>query len=131
MADSYYEPCKELDECNQLIQKYFETQQYEKCFQGHLKLAEQGYPLAECQVGYFYDQGLGVEKNLERAFYWTERAAVHGDRDAQSNLAEFYLDGIVVEKDFEKAKEWFLKAAMQGQDYAIERCRELGIGTDR
>ncbi len=91
------------------------TEQYEKCFQGHLKLAEQGYPLAECQVGYFYYEGLGVGQDLEKAFYWTERAAVHGDRDAQNNLAElFYETGTVVERNIPKVMEWYKKAAEAG-----------------
>jgi TPR repeat protein len=125
---NYYKPCKELDECNRLIKEYFEKGLYKECFEGHLRLAEQGYALAECQVGYFYYEGLGVEKDARKAFYWTERAALHGDRDAQCNLAVlFYLNGVAVEKDFEKAKEWLLKAALQGNDYAIERCNELNI----
>lgn len=66
MSEPYYKPCRELDICNELIEKYFNTQQYEKCFEGHLALAEQGYPLAECQIGYFYYDGLGVEKDLEK-----------------------------------------------------------------
>lgn len=126
--NNYYKPCKEFDECNELIEKYFLTEQYEKCFLGHLPLAEKGYPLAECQIGYFYYEGLGVEKDVEKAFYWTERAAIHGDWDAQFNLADlFYLTGLVVDKDFEKAKEWLIKAAKQNHDLAIEKCRELGI----
>lgn len=123
----YYEPCREFDECNRLIEEYFKTKQYEKCFQGHLALAQEGYPLAECQVGYFYYEGLGVEKDLEKAFYWTERAAEHGDWDAQCNLAEFYEDGIGTEKNLEKAKEWYRKAAEQGHDMALAKCKELGI----
>ena len=81
VSENYYKPCRELDICNELIEKYFNTQQYEKCFEGHLVLAEQGYPLAECQVGYFYYDGLGVEKDLAKAVWWTRRAADHGDRD--------------------------------------------------
>ncbi len=51
----YYEPCEEFDICNRLIEKYWESRQFELCFQGYLKLAEEtSYPLAECQVGYFY-----------------------------------------------------------------------------
>lgn len=123
----YYAPCKEFDECNRLIAEYFEKGRYKECFDGHLILAKQGYPLAECQVGYFYYEGLGVEKDPAKAFFWTERAAVHGDRDGQCNLAEFYLEGVGVEKDYATAKEWFLKAARQGNDYAIKRCTELGI----
>ena len=42
MASAYYKPCKELDICNELIEKYWESKQYDKCFEGHLVLAEQG-----------------------------------------------------------------------------------------
>lgn len=127
MSESYYKPCKELDICNELIEKYFNTQQYEKCFEGHMLLADQGYPLAECQVGYFYYDGLGVEKNLDKALLWTKRAAEHGDRDGQYNLAWFYEEGIGVERDLALAKYWYKQAALQKHDMAIEKCSELGI----
>ena len=124
---NYYKPCKELDICNELIEKYFNTQQYDKCFKGHLPLAEQGYPLAECQVGYFYYDGLGVEKDLEQAWYWTQRAADHGDRDGQCNLAWFYEEGIGTEPDLDQAKYWYKLAALQDHDLAIEKCKEFGV----
>lgn len=130
MSDSYYAPCRELDICNALIETYFQTQQYEKCFEGHLALAEQGYPLAECQVGYFYYEGLGVAKDLSKAVYWTRRAADHGDRDGQCNLAWFHEDGIGVARDLEQAKFWYMKAARQSHDLAIQKCRELGVDLD-
>lgn len=47
MSENYYKLCKEFYECNELIEKYFLTKQYEKCFEGHMKLAENGYTLAE------------------------------------------------------------------------------------
>ena len=127
MSESYYKPCRELDICNQLIEKYFNTRQYKKCFEGHLALAEQGYPLAECQIGYFYCDGLGVEKDYEKALYWTRRAADHGDRDGQCNLAWFYEEAIGVERDMEQAIFWYRKAALQDHDLAIKKCRELGV----
>lgn len=127
MPEPYYKPCAELERCNELIEKYFATKQYDKCFAGHLALAQQGYPLAECQVGYFYYDGLGVEKDLEKAVYWTRRAAEHGDRDGQCNLAWFHEDGIGVERDLEQAVFWYRKAAQQDHDLAIEKCKELGI----
>lgn len=103
-------------------------EQYKECFDGHLKLAEQGYPLAECQIGYFYYDGIGVEKDLEKSFYWTNRAAEHGDRDAQCNLAElFYETGVVAPCDMEKAKEWYIKAAMQRHLEAADKCRTMGV----
>ena len=118
----YYKPCKEYDECNRLIEEYFNTKQYEKCFEGHLVLAEGGYPLAECQVGYFYYEGLGTEKDLAKAIYWTQRAAEHGDRDGQFNLAWFSEEGIGTEVDPDKAKYWYQMAAEQGHDLAAEKC---------
>lgn len=127
MSNSYYKPCKEFDICNELIEKYFNTKQYKKCFEGHLVLAKQGYPLAECQIGYFYYNGLGVKKDLEKAIYWTRSAADHGDRDAQYNLARFYEDAIGVECDMEQAIFWYRKAALQNHNLAIEKCKELGI----
>ena len=127
MASSYYKPCVELDICNELIEKYFKTKQYKKCFEGHLDLADKGYPLAECQVGYFYLDGLGVEKDISKALYWTERSANHGDRDGQYNLAWFYEEGIGIDVDIEKAQCWYKKAALQGHDLAIAKCREFGI----
>ncbi len=127
MIEPYYKMCPELETCNGLIEKYFNTQQYEKCFEGHLRLADGGYPLAECQVGYFYLEGLGAEKNLEKAVYWTRRSADHGDRDGQYNLAWFYEEGVGVEKDMEQAIFWYRKAAKQNHDLAMQKCAALGI----
>lgn len=127
MKDNYYKPCAELDICNELIEKYFETKQYGKCFEGHLELAKKEYPLAECQVGYFYLEGLGVEKDVLKAFYWTERAANHGDRDGQYNLAWFYEEGIGIEINIEKAQYWYKKSALQGHDLSIEKCKKFNI----
>lgn len=130
MADNYYKPCAELDMCNELIEKYFLTEQYEKCFEGHFELAQKGYPLAECQVGYFYLDGLGVEKDISKALYCAQRAAEHGDRDGQFNLAWFYEEGIGVDANTEKAQYWYKEAALQNHDLAIEKCKEIGIDID-
>lgn len=132
MAGGYYRPCKELDQCNRLMELYFQKGQYEACFQGHLALAEQGYPLAECQVGYFYCEGLGVERDLQKALLWTQRAAEHGDRDAQYNLADcFYWPGCVVGMDVAEAGAWYRRAAEQGHPEARTKCRALGISWEK
>lgn len=127
MSDAYYKPCRELDQCNELIEKCFNAGQYEQCFEGHLALAEQSYPLAECQVGYFYFEGIGVKKNLEQAVRWTRRAAMHGDRDGQYNLAWFCEEAPGTTRDPEQAAFWYRKAALQGHDLALERCRALNV----
>ena len=127
MASSYYKPCEELTECLKL-DPYWHSQEYDKFFAGYLKIAEEtGYALAECQVGFCYLEGIGTEKDYEKALYWTERSANHGDRDGQCNLAWIYEEGFGVKKDMEKAKYWHSQAARQDHDLAIEKCRELGI----
>ena len=122
---AYYAPCPELSECDRLIDEYFLKGRYDECFAGHLPLAEKGYPLAECQIGYFYMEGLGVPKNAEKAFYWTLRAAEHGDRDGQYNLARFYEDGADTAADPEAAKRWYKLAAAQNHELAAARLAEL------
>ena len=95
-----------------------------------MELAEKGYPLAECQVGYFFYDGIGVEKDADKAFYWTQRAAEHGDRDGQFNLAYFYEEGIGTPVNMEKAKHWYKKAAEQNHDLAIQKCQDLNLGDE-
>ena len=99
-----------------------------KWFNGYLKIAnETRYALAECQVGYSYLEGIGTDKNLEEALYWTQRSANHGDRDGQCNLAWIYEEGLGVEIDLDKAKHWYKQAALQDHDLAFEKCKELNI----
>ena len=66
MASRYYAPCRELEICDSLFSQYWEAGEYGRIFSGLLPLAEQGYPLAECQGGYFYYEGLDVEKDRTR-----------------------------------------------------------------
>ena len=127
MASRYYAPCRELEICDSLFSQYWEAGEYGRIFSGLLPLAEQGYPLAECQVGYFYAQGLGVERDLDRALLWTRRAAEHGDRDGQFNLGCFYEEGTALARDMEQAALWYQRAARQGHTEAGERLRALGV----
>ena len=127
MASRYYAPCRELEICDSLFSQYWEAGEYGRIFSGLLPLAEQGYPLAECQVGYFYAQGLGVERDLDRALLWTRRAAEHGDRDGQFNLGCFYEEGTALARDMEQAALGYQMAARQGHTEAAERLRALGV----
>lgn len=78
-------------------------------------------------MGYFYFEGIGVEKDIDKAVYWTRRSAEHGDRDAQFNLAQFYEEGIGTDTDIEEAKHWYRLSALQGHTEALEKCVEYEI----
>ncbi len=127
MPSNYYKPCKELNRCVALDHFWYEKN-YKEWFKGYLSIAnETNYALAECQVGYAYLQGIGTKKDIEKALYWTERSAEHGDRDAQYNLACIYEEEIGVAKNIDKIKYWYEKAALQQHDLAIDKCKEYNI----
>ena len=121
MISNYYKPGKELYMYMLFIDKYFKPNQYEKCFSLLLNLAKGGYPLAECTVGSFFLEGLGTDKDLLKALYWTMLSAEHGDRTGQYNLARYYEEGIALEKDIDMAKYWYGKSAAQGYRLAVEK----------
>lgn len=127
MPNRIYPPCAELERCDELIARYFAAGDFKTCFKEHMKLALKGYPLAECQIGYFYMQGLGVEANYKKALYWNKRAARHGDRDAQCNLAEQYEKGLGTPQNWELAREWYRMSAKNGCRDAVEKCKTFGI----
>ncbi|EJK50203.1 hypothetical protein THAOC_30853 [Thalassiosira oceanica] len=62
----------------------------------------------------FFFGGLGLQKNMQKAFeMWTEAAEL-GSVDALYNLGVAYSRGVGVQKDKTKGAEFYTKAAMQG-----------------
>lgn len=79
------------------------------------KYAEQGDPVAQCCLGYFYYDGQCVRKNLDIAVKWFTKAAEQGHEEAQFKLGELYYQGDKVEQNKEKAFKWYRKSAEQGR----------------
>lgn len=124
---SYYKPCIELDRCNEIIEKYYKTQKFKECFNEFMNVARIGYPLAKRQVGCFYLQGIGTEKNIKKGLYWIRSAVEDEDRESQYILASLYEEGLIVERDIEQASFWYKRSALQEYSPAIEKCNKLGI----
>lgn len=76
--------------------------------------ADQGDAEAQMHLGYLYEQGLGVERDLEQAVSLYRRAAQAGLADAQYQLGLMYELGIGVESDPDEAQAWYLRAVEQG-----------------
>ena len=65
--------------------------------------------------GYAYEQGIaGVEKDLDKAIEWYQKAADVGDNYAMCALGNLYSKGMGNANDKEKAFVYFRKAAMAG-----------------
>lgn len=78
------------------------------------KAANQSYVLAQREMGIIYENGLHGQNNLEKAFYWYEKAALKGDAFSQFRLAEMYFHHKPNQSDKVKAYAWANLAASSG-----------------
>ena len=85
------------------------------------KAAQLGNVEAQYKLGSFYEEGKGVEKNIELSFQWYEKAAHQGNADAQFALSVCYKKGRGIEENEKIAWEWCEKAAEQGNLRALAR----------
>ena len=91
---------------------------YTAAFKMFNLLADNDNAAAQANIGYYYDNGYGVEKNPEEAVRWYKVAAKNGNIYAQYNLGIMYEIGNGVTQDYEKAYEWFNMAAERGDRQA-------------
>jgi TPR repeat protein len=90
---------------------YKEFKEYvEVCIKG-------GHVLAQINLGYMYEAGLGVEQDDKKAVEWYRKAAGQHHPIAQYHLAEMFYDGKGVLFDPQEATKWYKAAAEQG--YAL------------
>jgi TPR repeat protein len=120
---------------------YYEIEKDEiKAFEWFEKSANQEQSDAQNYLGYFYENGIGVQKNLEKAYCWYQKSAKNGNKFAQYNLISYYLNrwkigGELAEqendkiqyglgyfyelqKDLEKSFYWYQKSAENGKKFA-------------
>jgi len=79
--------------------------------------ADQGCPKASFRLGWNYESGQGVPRNMRRAIKYYTIAAKQGDQDASWLLGRAYKDGFGHphnEPEWKKAMIWFGKAAEKG-----------------
>lgn len=77
--------------------------------------ADAGDAAAQTEMGASIMNGLyGLPMDVDKALYYTRKAANQGNNGAIYNLGIFYLNGMGVEKDADKARSYFEQAAMQG-----------------
>ena len=66
-------------------------QDYAEAVRLYRLAAEQSHASAQFNLGYMYDEGKGVARDLQKARKWYGKAAAQGDTDAQDALKR--LDG--------------------------------------
>ncbi|VAW49632.1 hypothetical protein MNBD_GAMMA04-125 [hydrothermal vent metagenome] len=80
----------------------------------HLKLEDPVYSETMYNTGVFYADGLGVQQDHKKAFYWFKKAAERGDDIAMFRLAIIYSDGSGVALDLQASLDWLKRAVVAG-----------------
>ena len=96
--------------------------------------AAQGNALAQKKLGWLYQSGRGVPKDLSKAAELYQKAADQGNAGAQNSLGWLYEDGRGVPKNMGKEAELYRKAADHGNAFAqnnLGRLYEDGQGVPK
>src|SRR5437867_3525709 len=95
-------------------QAAYDRQDYLTAFREWLPLAQQGYTIAQYNLGLLYAQGRGVAQDDALAARWYGQAAAQGYAPAQTSLGSMYAQGRGVAHDDTEAVRWYGQAAQQG-----------------
>lgn len=104
-----------------------DVRDYERASYWYLQAAEQGHSVAQYNLSLHYEQGKGVEKNIQKALYWLYKAVENNEVSALRSLGDHYRDGLYpyISKDINKAKEYWKKAADLGDEDARKRLEKI------
>ena len=98
-------------------------------------LADRGDATPQFQLGWLYQEGLGVTQDYKIAFYWYTRAAEQGYAFAHSALARMYEKGQGVPQDYSRAYLWYSIASLlwdpdakTGQNRVAKKMNQDQIG---
>jgi len=97
-----------------VVQEILQKNQSQFTYEAFFELAKSGDIDAQTLLGEMYLDGIGVEKDPQKAFFWLSKAAKKEDPQAQYLLGTMYENGIYVSTDMHRAVKWYKEAALQG-----------------
>ena len=107
----------DMGAANDLGVIYERNDMFRDAFKMYEMSACAGDAVSICNVGGFYEKGLSVKKDINKAITYFEHAAKLGYSCAYRRLAKLYLYGIGVEKDYKKAMTYLKKGiALERKD---------------
>ena len=92
--------------------------------------AKRGDITSQYWLGYLYENGIGVARDLAQARAWYTTSAQRGDHvaaPAMVALGRLYEQGLGVPVDRAQAIEWYRKAAATGNEDAKAALQRLGV----
>jgi len=96
--------------------------------------AEAGDAAAQYELGRSYVRGMGVQRDMNKAYEWWLKSASQGNRDGQFGLALMFDAGEGVNQSFSSALVWYRKAAEQNDARAQHRIGQIfaeGLGVNK
>ena len=100
---------------NKLGIKFAALKQHQKAFWLFTQASERGHPLAQFNLGLCYENGKGIDRDINKAAECYKCAAAQGQGGAMYNLALFYMEGIGgYPRDHQKGIELLKDAAETG-----------------
>ena len=87
--------------------KAYEKEDYATALKLWQPLAEEGVAKAKHYLGFMYQNGYGVEQDVEEAVKWYRKAARQGYGKAEYNLGVMYEKGQGVLQDYEESVKWY------------------------
>ena len=94
----------------------------------YTRAGEAGYAPAQAQVGYMYQNALGVPADYDLAMEWNNRAAEQGNPQGQEQIGDLYREGLGVTQSLDEASRWYAKAKDGGSERAAAMLDETDIG---
>ena len=95
---------------------------------------EYGDAHAQYKLARWYQDGIGVEPNEQKAIEWYRKAGQNGSLEAQTEMIRRCENGIGMEKSRTEAVVWCREAAKQGDEdaqYQLAECYFEGDGVER
>jgi TPR repeat protein len=92
--------------------------------------AQAGNPHCMLNVGYLYDEGIGVKPDKHTAMFWYQKAWQRNEIAAATNIAILYKE----RKDYTNALQWLEKASASADDDAkliLARFYLQGLGVNK
>jgi uncharacterized protein len=86
-----------------------------EAFRLNADAAGHGYGDAVLAMGWFYLNGVGVARDLDRARQWYKRSARQGDTRAMFSLGQMAYDA----RDFAEALRWFERGVDKGHSRSL------------
>lgn len=89
---------------------YLTQRKFDEAFPWYEKAAAQGQPFATHTLGYLYENGSGVEKDMKKAVDLYQKSAELGSPEGMYKLAVMYNEGKVLDRNEHLSCVWYFRA---------------------